>query len=115
MVNGMWAHTSPPPILSHPMEQRCHIHPQGCAQVILQEVYLVQETLGILPHRQGHSAVGSSPGGAGIGLGLLEGFADQKLYRPPRVVRQFICVAHSLQPSLSSYPAQFVSSSLMRM
>ena len=63
MVNGMWGtHIAPPPpphTHSHPMEQRCHIHPQGCAEVILQEVYIVQETIGIFPHRQGHRAVDS--------------------------------------------------------
>ena len=54
-------HRPPPPphTLSHPMELRCHIQHQGCAEVILQEVYLVQETVGMLPHRRGHSAVGS--------------------------------------------------------
>ena len=62
-VNGMWGtHIAPPPppgTLPHPMEQGCHIHPQGCAEVILREAYRVQVPIGILPYMQRHSAVGS--------------------------------------------------------
>ena len=57
-VNSMWGtHIAPPLTLSHPMEQIRHIHPQGCAEVIAQEAYRVHVLVGILPHRQRHSAV----------------------------------------------------------
>ena len=59
MVNSLWGtHIGPPLKLSHPMQQRCDIHPQGCAEVILQEAYSVQVLVGILPQTQGHSTVG---------------------------------------------------------
>ena len=37
-------------------------------------------------------------GGVGIGLGVAEGLGQQKLHRPLLLVRQILCVAHSLQP-----------------
>ena len=65
-VNGMWGtHIAPACTLSHPMEQRCHIHPQGCAEVILQEAYRVQVPVGILPHKQTQCGRQLNTGGEG--------------------------------------------------
>ena len=36
--------------------------------------------------------------GGGGGLGILEGFGDQKLYTPLLPILQVACVAHSLKP-----------------
>ena len=33
-----------------------------------------------------------------MGLGVAERLGEQKLHRPLLVVRQILCVAHSLQP-----------------